>query len=44
MKLKPGTEIRARALLFDMDGTLVDSTAAVERAWKRLTMRIWGQR
>ncbi|MGA2493889.1 MAG: HAD-IA family hydrolase [Roseiarcus sp.] len=35
MKLRAGTEIRARALLFDMDGTLVDSTAAVERAWKR---------
>lgn len=25
--------IRARALLFDMDGTLVDSTAVVERLW-----------
>ena len=35
MKLAAGTELRARALLFDMDGTLVDSTAAVERAWKR---------
>jgi sugar-phosphatase len=35
MKLKAGTDIRARALLLDMDGTLVDSTAAVERAWKR---------
>jgi len=35
MQLRAGTEIRARALLFDMDGTLVDSTAAVERAWKR---------
>jgi sugar-phosphatase len=35
MKLVAGTKIRARALLFDMDGTLVDSTAAVERAWKR---------
>ena len=34
MKLSAGTEIRARALLFDMDGTLVDSTAAVERVWK----------
>lgn len=28
-----------RALLFDMDGTLVDSTAVVERQWK-----IWGDR
>jgi len=26
------------AVLFDMDGTLVDSTAAVERAWRR-----WGE-
>jgi len=39
MKLKAGTEIRARALLFDMDGTLVDSTAAVERAWKRVAAK-----
>jgi len=41
MKLKAGTEIRARALLFDMDGTLVDSTAAVERAWSRVAAK-WG--
>jgi sugar-phosphatase len=39
MKLKAGTEIRARALLLDMDGTLVDSTAAVERAWKRAAVK-----
>lgn len=26
-------EIRCKAILFDMDGTLVDSTAIVERAW-----------
>ena len=26
--------LRARALLFDMDGTLVDSTAIVERIWR----------
>ncbi len=32
-------EIRARAILFDMDGTLVDSTACVEFLW-----RTWGQR
>lgn len=31
----------AKALLFDMDGTLVDSTAAVERVWRRHTER-WG--
>lgn len=39
MKLTAGTEIRARALLLDMDGTLVDSTAAVERAWKRVAAK-----
>lgn len=33
MRLLPGTEIHATCLLFDMDGTLVDSTAAVERVW-----------
>lgn len=33
MRLPPGTEIHAYSLLFDMDGTLVDSTAAVERVW-----------
>ncbi|MDM4763533.1 HAD-IA family hydrolase [Galbitalea sp. SE-J8] len=27
------TTLSARALLFDMDGTLIDSTAAVERIW-----------
>ncbi|HEY3705449.1 MAG TPA: HAD-IA family hydrolase [Terracidiphilus sp.] len=32
-------EIRSRAILFDMDGTLVDSTAAVEFLWRR-----WGAR
>ncbi len=30
----------ARALLFDMDGTLVDSTGVVEVAWRRLAERI----
>ena len=29
------TTLRARAILFDMDGTLVDSTAIVERVWGR---------
>jgi mannitol-1-/sugar-/sorbitol-6-phosphatase len=33
MQIAPGTLISARALLFDMDGTLVDSTVAVERVW-----------
>jgi sugar-phosphatase len=31
--------IRSRAILFDMDGTLVDSTPAVEHLW-----RTWGNR
>ena len=35
MKLAPGTIIRADAFLFDMDGTLVDSTDAIERVWTR---------
>jgi sugar-phosphatase len=29
------TELTARALLLDMDGTLVDSDAVVERLWRR---------
>ncbi|MFI6943902.1 HAD-IA family hydrolase [Streptomyces sp. NPDC050418] len=33
------TELSAQALLFDMDGTLVDSTAAVERTWRRFADR-----
>jgi sugar-phosphatase len=32
-------EIHSRAILFDMDGTLVDSTACVEHMWGT-----WGQR
>ena len=39
MLIAPGTLISARALLFDMDGTLVDSTAAVERIWGRWASR-----
>lgn len=35
MQIAPGTLITTRVLLFDMDGTLVDSTAAVERIWGR---------
>ncbi|WP_030222202.1 HAD-IA family hydrolase [Streptomyces bikiniensis] len=31
--------LTAQALLFDMDGTLVDSTAAVERTWHRFAAR-----
>lgn len=30
----PGVSMKARALLLDMDGTLVDSDAAVERVWR----------
>lgn len=29
------TEIRAEALLFDLDGVLIDSTPAVARVWRR---------
>jgi mannitol-1-/sugar-/sorbitol-6-phosphatase len=35
----PTLTLSARALLFDMDGTLVDSTAVVETAWTRLAER-----
>jgi sugar-phosphatase len=34
MRLDTGTELRARALLFDMDGTLIDSRRAVEEVWQ----------
>ena len=33
MQIEPGTIITTRALLFDMDGTLTNSTAVVERVW-----------
>lgn len=35
MKIPVGTVIRAQAILFDMDGTLVDSTGAIEHVWSR---------
>lgn len=35
MRLEPGLAIEAQALLFDMDGTLVDSRVVVEKIWKR---------
>ncbi|BBA97166.1 putative hydrolase [Actinacidiphila reveromycinica] len=35
----PSAEFRARALLLDMDGTLVNSDAVVERCWRR-----WAER
>lgn len=34
-----GTVLAASVLLFDMDGTLVDSTASVERVWTRFADR-----
>lgn len=34
-----GSVLAASVLLFDMDGTLVDSTASVERAWGRFAGR-----
>ncbi|MCU1543466.1 MAG: sugar phosphatase YfbT [Microbacteriaceae bacterium] len=33
------TSITCRAVLFDMDGTLVDSTSVVERVWARFAQR-----
>lgn len=33
------TELSARALLLDMDGTLVNSDAVVERCWRRWAAR-----
>lgn len=34
------TQLVVQAILFDLDGTLVDSTASVERNWRRLADRI----
>jgi sugar-phosphatase len=39
MRLRAGAELTARVLLFDMDGTLVDSTAAVHALWRRFAAR-----
>jgi sugar-phosphatase len=39
MQWQPKTSLSARALLFDMDGTLVDSTAVVEKIWLRFARR-----
>jgi sugar-phosphatase len=33
--MTPNLEVRAAAVLFDMDGTLIDSTAVVEALWRR---------
>lgn len=35
-----GAELTSEALLFDMDGTLVDSTPVVERTWRRFARRL----
>ncbi|MFF9566271.1 HAD-IA family hydrolase [Streptomyces sp. NPDC014685] len=35
----PATVLTARALLLDMDGTLVNSDAVVERCWRRWALR-----
>ena len=35
MKIPVDTDIRTQAILFDMDGTLVDSTRAIEHVWSR---------
>src|SRR5579863_737561 len=32
--LKPMTQLRCAAFLFDLDGVLIDSTPAVERVWR----------
>ncbi|KAA3657911.1 MAG: HAD family hydrolase [Chloroflexi bacterium] len=34
------TQFECQAILFDLDGTLVDSTASVERSWRRWTERV----
>ena len=39
MRLSPSTRLRAKALMFDMDGTLVDSTQAVHGSWRRFAAR-----
>ena len=39
MRMPPGAERSARVLLFDMDGTLVDSTVAVHAIWRRFAAR-----
>lgn len=39
MRVLNGHTMDVSAVLFDMDGTLVDSTAAVERVWRRWAAR-----
>jgi len=35
MRLATGTEIQAQALIFNLDGTLVDSTAVIAGLWRK---------
>ena len=39
MRLAAGEVLQARALLFDMDGTLVNSTAIIAGLWRRWAAR-----
>lgn len=39
MQVPAGTTIAAKALIFDMDGTLVDSTPVIEGLWRRWATR-----
>jgi mannitol-1-/sugar-/sorbitol-6-phosphatase len=39
MRILPGTVLTARALVFDMDGTLIDSTALLSTLWRK-----WAER
>jgi sugar-phosphatase len=39
MRLRPGTYIEAAALLFDMDGTLINTSGIINALWKR-----WAER
>ncbi len=39
MQIAAGTELPTQALLFDMDGTLVDSTSVIAGLWRRWSAR-----
>ena len=39
MRLAAGTQIPAKALVFDMDGTLIDSSLAIARLWRQWASR-----
>ncbi|WP_434381191.1 HAD-IA family hydrolase [Melittangium boletus] len=40
MRLPEGSRLTARGLLFDVDGTLIDSHIGVEKAWERWAARV----